>query len=208
MEDHGNGPDEGTDDDERLTLSGRPLPTDDELKAAGWVRASRRVRLIGSTPRVGQWFWIDFPHDAYEPEFVGEHPGVVVRAARTMHDTCVVVPLTSRPQEDAKHKHRLAKNPNPRVKEAEREVWAVCDHLYTVHIARLRPAKDRYGGPVYPKVTPEDLQGIFAAVRSALHRVFEPPPPAQPPSSDDAPSRPAPSRPPGPNTLTLPPKKT
>lgn len=88
----------------------RMFPSDDEIRAAGWVRISRRDRLITSTPRVGQYFWIDFPHDAYPPEFVGEHPGIVVRAARQIHDTCIVVPLTSTPQVEAKHTHQLTQS--------------------------------------------------------------------------------------------------
>jgi hypothetical protein len=69
--------------------SGGAFPTDGELDAAGWVRKSRRDRRILSRPRVGQYCWVDFPHDAYVPEFVGEHPGVVIRAARSLNDTDV-----------------------------------------------------------------------------------------------------------------------
>ena len=176
----------------------RPFPSDDELKAAGWVRVSRRERLITSTPRVGQYFWIDFPHDAYHPEFVDEHPGIVIRAARQIHDTCIVVPLTSRPQDDAKHIHRLAINPNPRGQRDGIVAWAVCDHLYTVHIARLRPILDRYGRAVFPQASQGDLQGVFTAIRSALPRVFPSPPEAGPAPADK------PAAVIGPNTLTLP----
>lgn len=180
----------------------RPFPSDEELRDAGWVRISRRDRLITSTPRVGQYFWIDFPHDAYPPEFVDEHPGIVVRAARQLHDTCIVVPLTSKPQDDAIHKHRLAQNPNPRGQADGIVAWAICDHLYTVHIARLRPIRDRYDRAIYPTATAEDLQAIFTAIRGALHRVFA--------TSAETPSKPAaaptlsPSRHAGPNTLKLP----
>ena len=34
------------------------------------------------------------PHDHYPPEFVREHQGIVVRAARQLRDTCIVVPST------------------------------------------------------------------------------------------------------------------
>jgi hypothetical protein len=47
-------------------------PTDSELKDAGWVKISRRERKILSRPRARQYYWVDFPHDAYAPEFVGE----------------------------------------------------------------------------------------------------------------------------------------
>ncbi|HEY8288374.1 MAG TPA: type II toxin-antitoxin system PemK/MazF family toxin [Acetobacteraceae bacterium] len=171
-------------------------PSDDAIIAAGWVRRSRRDRLIISRPRVGQYFWVDFPHDAYAPEFVGEHPGIVVRAARDLHDTCIIVPLTSRPQGGARHAHRLARNPNPRGHGEGITAWAVCDHLYTVHLARLRPIHDRYGRPAYPTADHADLLAIFSAIRGALHRVFEPGP--------QMPIDPEPSRALGPHTLTLP----
>ena len=172
------------------------FPSDEELRDAGWVRISRRDRLITSTPRVGQYFWVDFPHDAYAPEFVDEHPGIVVRAARGLHDTCIIVPLTSRPQDDARHKHHLATNPNPKGQAEGIEAWAICDHLYTVHIARLRPIKDRFQRAIYPQADPKDLQAIFAAIRGSLHRVF---PAEQPP-----PPTPKAAHPIDPNTLSLP----
>jgi uncharacterized protein YifN (PemK superfamily) len=185
-------------------LPPRPLPSDAELEAMGWVKRHDCNLKIASTPRVGQYFWIDFPRDAFAPEFVGEHPGLVVRAARRLHDTCIVVPLTSRPQEDAKHKHQLGRNPNPKGHTDGILPWAVCDHLYTVHLGRLRPLTDRYNHIIYPKADPADMEAIFAEIRAALHHVFPAPPPA---STSDAPT-PAPSRPLGPNTLTLGSKKS
>ena len=151
------------------------LPSDATLAASGWVKISRRDKLIASTPRVGQYFWVDFPHDAYPPEFVGEHPGIVVRAARHIADACIIVPVTSTPWEGAKHMQRLSKNPNPRGHAEGRVAWAVCDHLYTVHSARLRPVLDRFNRQAYPKTDAVDLQAIFAAIRRAMPQVFENP---------------------------------
>lgn len=139
----------------------------------GLVRTSRRTRLINSTPRVSQYFWVDFPHDAYAPEFVGEHPGIVIRAARRLSDTCVIVPVTSKLQAEAKHIHRLQKNPNPQYPDLA--VWAVCDHLYTIHTARLRPVRDRYR-PLYPRVASADMEAIYACIRHTFPNVFTPPP--------------------------------
>lgn len=68
-----------------------------EARASGWVRPSRRTPIIGSAPRLWQYYWVDFPHDAYTPEFVNEHPGIVVKAARRLADTCIIVPITSTP---------------------------------------------------------------------------------------------------------------
>lgn len=140
-------------------------PTDEEISKAGWVRISRRDRLILSRPRFGQVYWVDFPHDAYAPEFVGEHPGVVIRAAASLNEPCTVVPLTSRDQGRRPHVHALTRNPNPRQNTA---VWAVCDHLYTVSIERLRPFLDRHKNPSYPRVADVDLHEISKAVRGAM----------------------------------------
>lgn len=160
------------DGDERIL---RPLsagaPTDAQLYAAGWVKRSRRDRHrdLQSRPRVGQAYWVDFAHDHYEPEFCGEHPGVVIRAANSLnHDTCVVVPLTTRGQPDSAHCHRLTHNPNPKGQSQGLVAYAVCSHFYTVHINRLRPFQTARGGPVYPKVHPADLVAISTAVRLAL----------------------------------------
>lgn len=143
----------------------------DELCALhGLIRPSRRRRLIESTPRVAQYFWVDFPHDAYVPEFVGEHPGIVVRTAQSLNDTCVIVPVTSSPQKEAKHIHRLKKNPNPNY--PDRPVWAVCSHLYTIHTARLRTVKDIRRRPIFPRVERDDMEAIYCCIRHAFANVF------------------------------------
>lgn len=147
-----------------------PPPTlHQQCAAIGWVRPSRRNLIIRSTHRVAQYYWIDFPHDAYSPEFWGEHPGIVVRAARRLLDTCIIVPVTSKLQQNLKHIYKMTRNPNPR--NPRENVWAVCDHLYTVHLARLRPASHTSGGNVYPRADPADMDGIFRAIQAALPQV-------------------------------------
>jgi uncharacterized protein YifN (PemK superfamily) len=183
-----------------------PLPDDAVLEAAGWVRRSRRDRLIQSTPRIGQCFWVDFPHDAYAPEFVDEHPCVVVRAARRLHDTCIIVPLTSRPQAAEKHVHKLSKNPNPVGHSQEIVAFAICDHLYTVNLARLRPIKDKTGRPIYPKVEDGDLAAIFGAIRAVLPHIFSPPAADESSEVIVTAERADSPRPRGPNTLSLKPR--
>jgi uncharacterized protein YifN (PemK superfamily) len=155
-----------------LTISPARPDTDLEALCArhGLIRPSRRERRINSAPRVGQYYWVDFPHDAYAPEFVGEHPGIVVRAARHLNDTCVIMPVTSSPQAEAKHIHRLRENPNPNYR--DRKVWAVCSHLYTIHNARLRPVTDARRRPVFPRVGEDDMEGIYACIRHAFPNIF------------------------------------
>src|SRR3546814_5252114 len=76
-----------------------PFPQHHEIIKAGYIPISRRERRIQSRPRVGQMYWVDFPHDAYVPEFVNEHPGIIIRAANSLSDTCIILPVTSRSAE-------------------------------------------------------------------------------------------------------------
>ncbi len=170
------------------------FPTDEELVRAGWIKISRRQRLILSRARFQQAYWVDFPHDAYAPEFVGEHPGVVIRSAGNLNEPCVVVPLTSRDQGARPHTYRLAHNPNPR---SNGDCWAVCDHLYTVSLCRLRPFLDRFKQNSYPKVTDLDMYEITRKVKAALDSVLVRA--ANPPALDPTPvvSQPPGKRPPG-----------
>ena len=149
-------------------MANLPIPggLEEQCSSIGWVRPSRRIRLISSTPRVGQYFWIDFPHDAYAPEFCGEHPGIVVRAAQNMSDTCIIVPVTSTTPRDYKHVHTLSRNPNPLTPKTA--AWVVCNHLYTVNISRVRPCKAKYGNNVFPSVDDTDLKAIFSMIRASM----------------------------------------
>ncbi len=153
------------------------LPPDEVLMAAGWIRSSRRERRILSRPRVKQYYWVDFPHDAFEPEFVGEHPGVVIRGSNDLHGTCMIVPVTSSPHADAIHIRRLSWNPNPAGRRSGIEAYVVCDHLYTVNNCRLRPVLSHQGKPLYPSVHDEDFKAICQALQKILsHLLLSPPP--------------------------------
>lgn len=180
-----------------------PFPTDEEITKAGWVKSSKRERIVTSVPRVGQAYWVDFPRDAYVPEFVGEHPGIVVRAARKLHDTCVVIPMSTRDQGSVKHTHKLKTNPNPKSREKGIVSYAVCDHLYTINIARLRPFSFK-GRNVYPRVEVDDLKEIYRHLREAIPHALSQP--AEAKAAEQvvaAQSLDKPKRPDGPNTLHL-----
>lgn len=143
---------------------------DELLRRRGWVRRGRTNRLIAAAPRLGQYFWVDFARDATPPEFVGEHPGIVIRAAASVHDTCTVVPVTSSPQVGRVNVYKLRTNPNPNPRAGD--VWAICDHLYTINLCRIRPFTNRTGNHVYPRLMQEDLQGVIECVRRAFPHVF------------------------------------
>lgn len=178
--------------EQKAPAASRPID-EAELHAAGWVRKSRRSHTLHSTPRVGQVFWVNFAKDNFSPEFEGEHPAVVVRAARRLSDTCIIVPLTHRVQVENPHALKLRRNPN---KDDPEDAWAVCDHIYTVALGRLRRMRTRKGNTAPVAIDSDDLASIFSKIQRVLHVVFEAPKPVMP--------LPAQTRPRGPRTLSLP----
>lgn len=144
-------------------------PTDDEIAAAGWFRKSRKALRIKSAPRSKQYYWVDFPHDAHAPEFVGEHPGIVLRGARKLEATCIIVPVTSKPQLNMRYVHQLKRNPNPRGRRDGIIAFVICDHLYTVHTCRLRPVLDLNGRASFPTVDGYDFDEIKRLVWTVLY---------------------------------------
>ena len=44
----------------------------------------------------------------------------------------------------------------------------VCDHLYTVHVNRLRPIIAKHNQPIYPKISALDLKIIVSKIQLAL----------------------------------------
>jgi uncharacterized protein YifN (PemK superfamily) len=163
--------------------------------AAGWIQRTKRQHTLRSTPRVGQVFWVDFPSDSYAPEFEKEHPGIIIRAPQSMSGTCIVVPMTHRSAENNPHAHKLIKNPNSNDFE---DAWAICDHLYTVSLGRLRRFEYR-GFPRDLWIDEQDKQEIFTKIQRVLHVVFTAPEPFMAPPAKTAPR--------GPNTLSIKPKQ-
>ena len=156
-----------------LTAAGHPFPTHEEIVQAGYVPLSRRASRLRSRPRVGQMYWVDFPHDAYAPEFEREHPGIIVRAANKLHhDTCIVLPVTSAAQKAGSHFYQLSENPNPKGRDKGITAYVVCDHLYTVNTNRLRPMVTSTNRIVFPRVVAKDMEAVFQILEKVLNRSF------------------------------------
>src|SRR3546814_4906714 len=86
-------------------------------------------------------YWVDFPHDAYVPEFVNEHPGIIIRAANSLSDTCIILPVTSAQQKAGTHFHQLSKNPNPRSEEHTSELQSLMRISYAVFCLKKKTTK-------------------------------------------------------------------
>jgi uncharacterized protein YifN (PemK superfamily) len=85
-----------------------------------------------------------------------------------LHATCIIAPVTSKPQQDERYVHRLSRNPNPAGLKNGIDAYVICDHLYTVNICRLRPILDVKGKAVFPRVEQEDFEAICGLIRNAL----------------------------------------
>jgi uncharacterized protein YifN (PemK superfamily) len=113
--------------------------------------------------------WCAFSEGALLPEFRGEHPVVVVQSAKDLKDTCVVVPMTSARHNPSPTVYKLKAGYNPAARGVES--WVICNHLYTVSQARLRPFQHR-GYQAVPKIHQDDLEGIVACIRQGFPQIF------------------------------------
>lgn len=106
------------------------------------------------------------------PEMVKKRDVVVIARGRHNSRLVTVIPLsTTVPDPICNYHHALGRNPRPDGDPATR-VWAKCDMLYTVSLARLDLyyTRTRRGGrqPLTPIVAEADRRGIMRGVRAAL----------------------------------------
>ncbi|MDF1670869.1 MAG: type II toxin-antitoxin system PemK/MazF family toxin [Roseovarius sp.] len=189
---------------DKKTSTGHPFPTHEEIVSAGYVPLSRRTGRLRSRPRVSQMYWVDFHHDAYSPEFVGEHPGIVIRAAKSLNnDTCIVLPVTSREQTAGTHFHTLSRNPNRDGQKRGVIAHVVCDHIYTVNNNRLRPLIGN-GAPYFPFTESKDMKAIFGILEKVLGLSLTAIEVRQAEVAQFEAAQVRSAKPVGPNTLTLP----
>jgi uncharacterized protein YifN (PemK superfamily) len=109
-----------------------------------------------------------------QPEMVKVRSVVVLARNRSSDRLLTVVPLsTTRPEKLLACHHRLSSNPHPD-ENPKLEVWAKCDMVYTVSLARInfyRTRSRRGGRAVYHStlsVAPHDYLAIQRGVRYAL----------------------------------------
>jgi uncharacterized protein YifN (PemK superfamily) len=138
-------------------------------RPSNFVRLQDAIVKIVQRARFGQVLWCDFPADAPAEEFHAEHPAVVVRSAGNLRETCIVVPITSKPHPTGPTVHKLRRNYNPAAPGLE--VWAICHHLYTISQTRLRPFQHK-GQQIVPKMEQDDLADIISGIRRALPQIF------------------------------------
>lgn len=136
---------------------------------------SKRV-TIKDASRPGEVYWVGMFDDAEIPEFTAYHPAVIIRGCLDVSEkrsTVSFVPITSTPpQEPLKpYIYKLSRNPHPT---DTRDVWAVCDHIYTVRLHRLERYYDQTKGKlVVARLDKGDMNGVVAAVRLGYMAIEE-----------------------------------
>lgn len=123
-------------------------------------------------PRLGAVVQCDF-FGMIAPEMVKKRDVVVIARNKRNNQLVTVIPLsTTEPVELESHHHALESNPRPDGDKALK-VWAKCDMIYTVSLARLDMyyTHSRRGGrqSVTRQVSRVDLLAIRMAVASALN---------------------------------------
>lgn len=117
----------------------------------------RRVKLQAS-PRKGEVYWCDYPPPEclHLPEFWKRRPVVIVSRHATLSGVVTVVPMTSGEQSDLRFSTRVRSPIDGRA------AWAVCNHVTTVAVSRLLPAKGR------PSVSRDEYREILRKVVDSL----------------------------------------
>lgn len=89
---------------------------------------------IKATPSIRNVYYCGFPDAVLPPEFSKRRPVIVVSYKNSLTGPVLVVPITTQPQRENSWAIKLARNPTPG---ETCDVWAVCNHLYTVSCTRL-----------------------------------------------------------------------
>ncbi len=106
------------------------------LHIHGWRPPEAPIPRITlkAAPAIRNVYSCRFPTAALPPEFSKRRPVIVVSWKNSLQGPILIVPLTTQPQTANHWAVKLASNPS--VGE-DCDVWAVCNHLYTVSCIRL-----------------------------------------------------------------------
>lgn len=116
---------------------------------------------ISAAPKIRQVYWCDFWRDAMLPEMWKRRPVIVTSYKNTLFGPCLVIPLSTNPQDQNAWSHKLS------VQFEGIQAWAVCNHLSTVSPSRFSDFSGRI--PLVPEV---DFNAILALVGRWLPKPF------------------------------------
>jgi mRNA interferase MazF len=125
-------------------------------------QAPRRITpRIKAAPKIRQVYWCDFWQDAMLPEMWKRRPVIVISYKNALFGPCLVIPLSTQPQDENPWAHRLS------VQFDGKPTWAVCNHPYTVSPSRLSTSDGRI--PVVPE---RDFNAVLASLHKWLPKPF------------------------------------
>lgn len=113
-------------------------------------------RPLKATPAIRNVYSCRFPEAVLPPEFPKRRPVIVMSWKNSLTGPTLVVPITTQHRPDNPWAVKLARNPSPG---ETCEVWAVCNHLYTVSCLRLSATHGKV-----PRLTPEEFRPILDLV--------------------------------------------
>lgn len=116
---------------------------------------------LRSAPKIGQFYWCDFPEDAQLPEFWKTRPVIVISKNHKLHGVATIIPCTTTPQNDNRWAFHLKEGID-----GNRASWAICDKPTTVAISRLTPDKDGIR-----RISKEDFQSVLSLLYEWLPQV-------------------------------------
>ncbi len=118
---------------------------------------------IKSAPNIRNVYYCGFPDSALHPEFSKPRPVIVISYKNSLTGPVLVVPITTRAQPDNRWAIKLARNPTPG---ESCDVWAVCNHLYTVSCARLTATHG-----IMPRLTADEFRPVHELILKWLPRL-------------------------------------
>ncbi|AZG76318.1 type II toxin-antitoxin system PemK/MazF family toxin [Methylocystis rosea] len=123
--------------------------------------------IVRYAPRAGSVVMCDFTHLS-RPEMVKERRAIVISGrSSSCKDRCTVVPVSMKEYNDGKlmnHKFEAGKYP---FFSKDKDVWAICDHIYTVSLSRLWQVVV-LGRPSIPAISEGDLCGVRDMARAFI----------------------------------------
>lgn len=100
---------------------------------------------IQAAPKIRQLYWCEYWRDARLPEMWKTRPVIVVSYKNTLHGPCLVVPVSTEPQDANPWAYQLSID----IEGSGVRSWAVCNHPATVSPSRFMQFNK--GTPLLPK---------------------------------------------------------
>jgi mRNA interferase MazF len=119
---------------------GFSMPQSPTVNKPPWVEPR-----IKAAPKIRQIYWCEYWKDARLPEMWKTRPVIVVSYKNTLTGPCLVVPVSTEPQDHSPWAHRLSID----IEGDGVTSWAVCNHPATVSPSRFKQFNK--GIPLLPK---------------------------------------------------------